>query len=521
MAPVVLCVIGGLGLREQTDANALHEAATPNLDAFEHQSALVAAGGRDMAPRGSGEEGFTTLGAGRVVPSGRARLEDLIDRRRLAFEDTIDETVRQVMKEGKLHLVGLLSTTGLHGHVDHLHALIEHFAFNELEIVVHGIVDGRHGAPKSAFAEVDRFLTFYANQPLVTLGTLSGFNYALDADGRWDRTYRTFHAMVRDTVLGEPAPREDSALDALRLAYQRGVEDAWLEPTRIGDYKGFEGNFVSAFGSGTPEWTWTGFDVGFVATTRADRSRQLVAMLSRQGLPDEIADDLLTDRGRKVLAFEPPGFFTLVDHGHEIRCVLPDQPVEDTLSATLAAAGRSQARVGETEGERHVGRHFSGYTDALAKGEKRLITKTPKLVERWSDRPALATHKVTKLALEALEDHDFVLVHYVAPDAVAHTGKEAETVAAIEAVDAAIGQLREAVEAKGGHLLVTSSHGNVEEMRDDHGDLSPGHTAADVPFYSTVGPLRPRGHLRDVAPTVLSLLDIEVPEAMKGKSLET
>jgi len=520
MAPVVLCVIGGLGLREQTDANALHEAATPNLDAFEHRSALVAAGGRDLGPRGSGEEGFTTLGAGRVVPSGRARIEDLIERRRLGFNPTIDETVRQVMKEGKLHLVGLLSSTGLHGHVDHLHALIEHFAFNELDVVVHGIIDGRHGAPRSAFSDVDRFLMHYAEQPRVTLGTLSGFNYALDADGRWDRTYRAFHAMVRDTVLGDPAPREDSALDALRLAYQRGIEDAWLEPTRIGDYKGFEGNFVSAFGSGSPEWTWTGFDVGFVATTRADRSRQLVAMLSRKGVPDEVADDLLTDRGRKVLAFEEPGFFTLVDHGHDIGCVLPDAPAEHGLGATLAARGLTQARVGETEGERHVGRHFSGYSGALFDGEKRFIAKTPKLIERWSDRPALATKKVTKLAVEALEDHDFVLVHYVAPDAVAHTGKEAETVAAIEAVDAALGQLREAVEARGGHLLVTSSHGNVEEMRDDHGDLSPGHTAADVPLYSTFGPLAPRGHLRDVAPTVLSLLGLEVPEAMKGESLE-
>ncbi|MEM1029992.1 MAG: alkaline phosphatase family protein [Myxococcota bacterium] len=519
MSPVVLCVVGGLGQRAATDSNALAEASTPNLDAFPHRSVLKAAGGLELEARGTGEMGFTTLGAGRVVPTQRQRLDALIDGGRFAFHPTVDAAVRQVISEGKLHLVGLLSTDGLHGHVAHLHTIIDHFVFNELDVVVHGIIDGRHAAPRQGIADVDRFLNHYADEPRVTLGTLSGRNYALDAGGHWDRTYRTFHAIVRDRILGEPAPQEDDALEALRGAYRRGVADAWLEPVRIGDYRGVEGNFLADFSSPNPAWDWTGFDVGFVATTRADRSRQLVSMLRRAGLPDEVEVDLLRDRGRKVIAFEPAGLFTLVDHGLDIPCVIPDEPVADNLAITLAAAGKRQARVGETEGARHVGRHFSGYRTATVDGESRLVAQTPRLVEHFEDRPALATDKVTALATDALANHDFVLVHFIAPDAVAHTGDATATVAAIEAVDRAVGRLRDAVDAVGGHLLVTSSHGNVEEMRDDRGDRFPGHTAADVPVWSTFGPLRARGHLQDVAPTLLSLLDLPVPSAMVGAPL--
>jgi len=516
-APVVLCVIGGLGLREQTDANALHRAATPHLDAFEHRGALTAAG-KNLEPWGSAEVGFTTLGAGRPVPSGRQQVVDLIERRRLAFTETVDLALRHVMQNGKLQLIGLLSETGLHGHVDHLHELIEQFVFNGQEVVVHGILDGRHGAPKSGYRDVERFVLRYERRPEVTLGTISGRNYALDATGRWDRTYRAFHAMVRDTIFGHEAPRVDQPLEALRLAYQRGLDDAWFEPTRVGGYEGFAGDFACDFASSSPEWTWTGRDVGFIATTRADRSRQLLSMLTRRGVPDEVANDLLMDRTRKVLGLEHA--FTLVDHGHGIPSVVSQGPVEHSLGAALATAGLSQARVGETEGERHVVGHFSGYTTEAFEGEERLIAKTSPLIERWTDRPALATKKVTKLALQALEKHDFVLTHFVAPDALAHTGKQDETVVAIEAVDEAVGKLREAVEARGGHLLVTSSHGNAEEMRDDRGDVFPGHTAADVPLWSTVG-IRPRGHLQDVAPTILSLLEVPVPDVMVGESLVT
>jgi 2,3-bisphosphoglycerate-independent phosphoglycerate mutase len=530
MERVVLCIVAGLGARAEREGNAMAQAETPVLDALRarHPHTTLAASGEAVGLRegdvGNSEAGYLTIGAGRAVAASRHKLDETIARRKLAMVPIIDQTIRICMIEScRLHLVGLLSDAGVHSELAHLEALIETATYNDIPVRIHAILDGRDVPARSATRYLERLELALTGD--AKIATVSGRGYAMACDGRWDLTYQAFHAIVRDKILGPSAPQADSWFDAIQLAYGERTDDAWIRPTRIGDYQGIEGDFLCDFGAASPSWEWTGKEAGIAFNLRGDRMRQLTAMLTRRAVPDEVLRDLLVDRDKAVRAFEEHAYATLTDHGDDLALpvAFPRELVDHTLGHALEGAGATHLRCGETEAEHSFTASLSGRRSQPFAGEARAVVRSPRLVDRWTDRPAMSTAQVARRAVEAIQasDHPLVVVDFVAPDALAHSGDLAGAVAAIEAVDAALGEIAEAARSAGATLIVTSTHGNAEEIQTDEGKAHPGHTRARVPFLYARddATLREDGSLADVAPTILELLGIAPPAAMTGRSL--
>lgn len=530
--PVVLCIVDGFGERADPEANAVKKADTPALDQLYSScphSTLGASGeavGLPIGQAGNGEAGHTVLGAGRVILSDRSRIDQAVAAGKLGTNPTLHDILNVCWRDRcRLHLFGLLSDGGVHSQLDHLIRLLEIAEFQNTPVVVHAFLDGRDTPPRSAHRYLER-LQRYIEGSKAIIGTLAGRYYAMDRDQHWDRTYQAFHAIVRDKVLGDSAPSAPTPEDALADWYENGLGDESFVPVRIGNYSGIAGGFAADFGA-SPTWTWTGEEAGFAFNFRADRMRQLVQMLTRQGLPTEVADDLLVDRGKPVHAFREHCLATMADYGGglEVPVAFDKQAVEDSFAELVARAGLTQLRCAESEKYPHVTYFFNGGREQAFEGEERIVVPSPKVVDSYDQKPEMSAAKVADVVTRAVEEasHDVIVVNFSNPDVVGHSGKLEAAIAAVEAVDAALGRIADAVRHVGGAMIVTASHGNCERMTDEHGDPHTAHTDSPVPFIylneGDPGALREGGGLCDVAPTLLDVMGIEPPEAMTGKSL--
>jgi 2,3-bisphosphoglycerate-independent phosphoglycerate mutase len=350
----------------------------------------------------------------------------------------------------------------------------------------------------------------------------------MDRDERWDRVYQAFHAIVRDKVLGDEAPVAETPYDAVNRSYLDGITDEFLVPTRIGGYRGLVGEFMADFAAPNPVWEWTGEECGFVFNFRGDRARQLTAMLTREGLPDYVSDDLLMDRDKPVRAFREHCLATMTNYGAAlpVPVAFDKQHVADSLGEVLAKAGLEQLRCSESEKFPHVTHFFSGGREERFEGESRIVVPSPKLVETYDEKPEMSAAKLTAAVTTAIVGGkvDVIVVNFANPDMVGHTGKLDAAIAAVQAVDAALGTIAEAVRQAEGALIVTADHGNCERMKHDDGGPHTAHTESPVPFIylnerDADARLRDGGSLADVAPTILDVLGLEQPAAMTGKTL--
>ncbi len=531
--PVVLCVLGGVGMRDSAEGNAVAKASTPVLDGLRRRglaTSLAAAGPTVNGHRfGDDESGALVIGAGRPVPTLRARIDESIRTHQLSREPLVERAARMCMYDGcAMHLIGLISDGSCHASTSHLLALVDLFEFHGIKVVVHAVVDGRESAPKGGLEQLDR-LQLQLEGKQAVIGTVAGRRYAMDADGRWERVYQAYHAIVRDKVLGPAAPQASSVFELMSNAYANGLSDAFIEPTRIGDYHGISGDFVCEFGSeSAPVWAWTGMDCGMTFHCRGDGLRQLAQMLTRQGLPDDVAKDLLMDRHHPVLAFREHCFMGLTSFGDDVAlpAAFAREPLASTLGETLARAGKKQLRCAESERLAHATRFFAGGRVAPFDGEAREIVPSPRLVDSYADKPEMSAAKLADKACAAIaaHQHDFILVHFANPDLVAQTAHFDATVAALEAVAPALAAGREATLAAGGGPLLTSDHGSCEAMLDAAGRTSGHATDSPVPLiYASDArgnvSLRSGGDLADVAPTVLDLMGVAQPPEMTGRTL--
>ncbi len=536
--PVVLCVLSGWGHRDGGEDNAQQLAETPTLDRLlaRHPRALLTASGEAVGlpfeQVGSGDVGLAVMGAGRVVPSARALIDEAVRNRKLSRVPMLDQTVRICMyDECPVHLIGLLSDAGVHSHIDHLFELIDMFNFNDVKVVVHAILDGRDTPRRSAMSYLNALEGYIEDKERVTIGTIGGRYWAMDRDERWDRVYRAFHAIVRDRELGPVAPHQETPYELMTTAYSKEIDDELVEPTRIGSYQGLNGDYLCDFATKSDHqiWEWTGLDAGLVFNFRGDRTRQLTGMLTRQGVPEYVTDDLLMDRRFPVRGFRDKCLTVFAHAGADIAVpvAFPVAPVEATLGEVLAARGLRQLRCAESEKTPHVTSFFSGGREAPFEGESRKIVRSPKLVETYDQKPEMAAAKIAEAVVAGIEggEADFILVHFANLDAVAHSGDLAATKKAAEAVDAALERICAALEPRRGTLLLTSDHGNCERMTDARGEPNGAHTDASVPLVLARGsndeafPLRSEGTLADIAPTVLDVMGLDVPDVMTGRSL--
>jgi 2,3-bisphosphoglycerate-independent phosphoglycerate mutase len=349
----------------------------------------------------------------------------------------------------------------------------------------------------------------------------------METGEQWDRTYRAFHAIVRDKVLGPEAPRAETPFDALQLAYQQGLDDDFVPPTRIGDYEGLRGDFLCDFAASKPVWEWTGEEVALCWNHRPDGLRSLVSMLTRRGLPEDVVVDLLTDRNKPVLAFDEHCLATLTEVDSSFRLPVAFAPEErfESCGDVVARAGFRQLRIAEEPKLSHVTEFFDGGAAPLRAGERRVALALPMDADRFYERPALRTGEIARQICAALAEGttDFILASFGAAEIVGKERNRGALHEAVRHIDRAVGQIAEAALACGGAMLLCSDHGCCEALADAEGRPSARHTTSPVPcvLVSPAGlgrTLRP-GTLVDVTPTVLELLGLPVPSDMTGHSL--
>jgi len=496
----MLLILDGFGWREEQADNAVAQARTPHFDRLwaAGPRAFLRTSGDDVGlpdgQMGNSEVGHLNIGAGRVVRQELARIGAAICDGSLAKTPALSKLIGAAQRSGgTCHLFGLVSDGGVHAHQDHAIALARILAEAAVPVALHVFTDGRDTGPRTApafLAEVEQALPQTA-----VIATLSGRYYAMDRDHRWERVARAWRAMA----LAE-ADRFATASDAIEAGYAQGVTDEFLNPSVIGPYQGMRDG-----------------DVLLCFNFRSDRVREILAALIDDQFdgfprPDRIQFAAIAGMTQysEALAGQMDALFAPV-------------PLTNILGEVVAAAGRSQLRMAETEKYPHVTYFLNGGEETPYPGEDRIMVASPK-VATYDLRPEMSAPELTDKAVAAIESgkYDLIVMNYANPDMVGHTGSLQAAVTAVETVDTGLGRIAAAIERAGGALLVTADHGNCELMRDPlTGGPHTAHTTNPVPVFlsSRLGAALHNGRLADLAPTLLDLMGLPKPEEMTGGSL--
>nr|WP_247743350.1 2,3-bisphosphoglycerate-independent phosphoglycerate mutase [Shimia sp. R10_1] len=499
--PVVLCILDGWGLSEQTEANAPFLANTPNFDAMmaDGPHATLITHGPDVGlpsgQMGNSEVGHTNIGAGRVVAMDLGQIDLAIEDGSF-FENAALQAFIATLKQtgGTAHLMGVVSDGGVHGHITHVIAAIKAITDAGVPVVLHAVTDGRDVAPKSALTYID---TLMANLPEgASVGTVTGRYYAMDRDNRWERVSQAFTAWTTGTAAHSAA----DARSAVEAAYARDESDEFIAATVVDGYTGAKDG-----------------DGFFCLNFRADRAREILAALAQPDFTD--FDASARPNWATVLG--------MVDyseaHNAYMTTAYPKQDIKNTLGEWVAKHGKTQFRLAETEKYPHVTFFLNGGEETPSEGEDRFMPKSPK-VATYDLQPEMSADEVTEKFVAAIEHgYDLIVTNFANPDMVGHTGSLEAAMAACEAVDNGLGKVRAALEAAGGTMIVTADHGNCEVMVDpETGGPHTAHTTNLVPVVLVNGPEGTKlrdGRLADLAPTLLQLMDLDQPSEMTGESL--
>jgi 2,3-bisphosphoglycerate-independent phosphoglycerate mutase len=499
--PVLLLILDGWGARAERSDNAIALARTPHWDALlaQHPHSLLdthgLAVGLPDGQMGNSEVGHMNIGAGRVVYQELTRIDRDIESGAFARNPALLQACAAAKAgSGTLHLLGLLSPGGVHSHEEHLFAMLRlAHAQGVAHIIVHAFLDGRDTPPRSARASLEKLQALCDATPGARVGSVSGRYWAMDRDQRWDRVQRAWQAIVA----GEGV-HADAALAALEAAYARGEDDEFVAPTVLADAPGVHDGDAVVF-----------------MNFRADRARQL-----SRAFVDADFKGFASARRPRLAAF-----VTLTEYAKDLPvsavAYAPDD-LRDGLGETLARHGLKQLRIAETEKYAHVTFFFSGGREQPYPGESRILVPSPK-VATYDLQPEMSLPELTDKLVDAIAQggFDFIVCNIANGDMVGHSGKLDAAIRAAEAVDAALGRIVPAIEHVHGALLISADHGNLEQMRDAHGQPHTQHTVGPVPLvYVGEGRYTLRsGALCDLAPSILTLLRLPQPAAMSGRSL--
>lgn len=502
--PVLLCILDGWGHSETTVDNAIAAGRTPNWDRLlaTRPHSLLSTSGTDVGlpdgQMGNSEVGHMTIGSGRVIFQDLPRINREIETGALARNPEILDLIAKLKASGgACHIGGLLSPGGVHSHQDHLAALAKIIDDAGIPVHLHGFMDGRDTPPTSGAGYTTELLSQVAGLKNCRLSTLIGRYFAMDRDTNWDRIEKAYNAIffAEGMVFEDPV----ATLDA---AYAGGETDEFIKPRVAKGYPGVKEG-----------------DAFIMANFRADRARELLTAITDNdftGFPRKERVKLAAVKG-------------MVEYSAELNksvpALFPPIEVRETLGEVVSKTGQTQLRIAETEKYAHVTFFLNGGEERVYEGEERILVPSPK-VATYDLKPEMSAYEVLEKLLAAIrsDKFDLIVVNFANPDMVGHTGVMEAAVRAVEVIDDCIGQLTDAVQEAGGALLITADHGNIELMRDpETNEPYTSHTTNLVPLVLAVGGAEnaslANGTLADLAPTVLTLMGLDIPSEMGGVNL--
>ena len=497
---LVLCILDGWGESSKKKYNAIKQANTEHYDKINinYPKTFLRTAGKDVGlpegQMGNSEVGHTNIGAGRIVYSDLPRINKYFLNGGLTRNRSLKRLLEgSIKKDGSIHMIGLISSGGVHSHQNQIIEIIDHISKFGIKVNVHAITDGRDVGPETGLSFIKDFeerLPKNAN-----IATLMGRYYAMDRDKRWNRTEAAYRAIIEGG-----GKRFNSATEAVKRSYEDGVFDEFICPALVGDYSGLNGKGNSLI----------------ALNFRADRFRQILTSI--------LKPDFQYFKKNKSFGFERA--LGLVSYSKELDTLMdvifPQTEIKNTLGSCLEKNNIKQLRLAETEKYAHVTYFFNGGREELSENEDRILIKSP-LVATYDKQPKMSCVEVCDSLIEAIlgENHRFILVNFANPDMVGHTGKIKAAVKACETVDKCLQEIVPISIKNNYSLLIISDHGNCEKMKNDDGSPNTSHTQNPVPIILIDKDYKhiKDGILANVAPTILKLMNIKKPSSMKEEAI--
>ena len=499
--PLLLMILDGFGIGKHDNTNAIFNAKKPNIDKLFSSNPItqIGASGMDVGlpdgQMGNSEVGHTNIGAGRIVYQELTRITKTINEDKLKDNEAIVGAMDSALKNGTaLHLMGLLSSGGVHSHNIHLYGILKLAKQKGLDkVYIHAFLDGRDVPPSSAAEFVEECMKETEKIGVGKIATVMGRYYAMDRDNRWDRVEKAYAAMV----YGEGV-EADCPVCAVKNSYAQEVTDEFVVPAVIKGGATIKPN-----------------DSVIFYNFRPDRAREITRAL---------VDPDFKGFERKN-GFFPLNYVCMTQYDAtmpNVEVAFKPQTLENTLGEYISNLGMEQLRIAETEKYAHVTFFFNGGVEKQYPGEDRILVKSP-AVATYDLQPEMSAYEVTDKLVPAIKSgkYDMIILNFANCDMVGHTGVFEAAVKAVEAVDTCVGKVIDAVKEMDGVALITADHGNADKMIDDDGEPFTAHTTNPVPFC-VVGydcELREGGRLADIAPTMLQIMNLPQPKEMDGKSL--
>jgi 2,3-bisphosphoglycerate-independent phosphoglycerate mutase len=502
---VLLVIMDGFGHNPESQRNAITAAQLPNIDDIfaNYPFTTIQPGGEAVGlPKGvagNSEVGHLNLGAGRPVRQDLVRINEAIEQDTLKNMPKLQELIQRAKSGNKrIHLMGLLSDGGVHSHISHLKAILKILNQHaDLRIYLHAFMDGRDTSKSAGVSYVKEIL----KHPGFVFASMQGRSIGMDRDRRWEKIERAYKTLTGRGEVTSMKP-EDFVLNE----YKHEIYDEFITPVLFAKDGAIE----------------TGDSV-FFFNYRPDRARQITLAMNDPKFTEFPVDV----RPAQFLCMSP----YVPEELPQLPILFDKEKIQGTLAEYLSKIGKRQFKIAETEKYAHVTYFFNGGEESPFAGEERCLVPSPRDIPTYDHKPEMSAFEVTKHLLNALEDKSFAfyLVNYANADMVGHTGNFAAAVKAVEALDQCVGMLRQKCEEQGITMLLTADHGNADQMEYQEGGMHTAHSDADVPFCVFHPQLRGThlelNHenkiraLKDVAPTVLRVLNIPKPKDFTGNSI--
>ena len=497
MRKVLLCILDGWGLGKKNKYNAIEVAKTENFDAIAKKfdmGKLYASEkkvGLPIGQFGNSEVGHMNIGSGRII------LQDILRIDKSLKNGNIENNfnfLKMLRESQRVHLLGILSSGGVHGHQDHLFKIIEILG-KKKEVLLHCFLDGRDSSPVSGYDNMSVLMEKIKKKKNIKIASICGRFYSMDRDNRWDRINLAYKAIIEGS-----AEQQKNPLKSIKESYAEKITDEFFKPKNFSNYSGVKKN-----------------DGFFITNYRADRVRELLTA---------IFDKQFNNFKRNKIA-DFSSAISMVEYSKRLKKKITPliQPllIENNLGEILSKKKLNQLRIAETEKYAHVTYFFNGGVEESYEGEDRVLIPSPR-VETYDQSPEMSALELTDELINRIKKNKYNLIvtNFANTDMVGHTGNFKATIKAVETVDSCIGKILEQCKKNGYTLIITSDHGNADLMYDEKKSIPcTTHSINPVPFIicEKIKLKKKEGILADIAPTILDLMKLEKPDNMNGCSL--